>query len=90
MSKPELDNQDDDPWADTRKRLDDIRRRPQHGRWAGVKDWLAIAAVILVLAFRFDRKPALQLRPVHHFRVQPLGRGAQAVGLTLDPRRLVS
>jgi hypothetical protein len=51
MSKPELDNQDDDPWADTRKRLDDIRRRPQHGRWAGVKDWLAIAAVILVLAF---------------------------------------
>lgn len=50
-TKPELDNQDDDPWADTRKRLDDVRRRPENGRWAGVKDWLAIAAVILLLAF---------------------------------------
>ena len=51
MSKPELDNQDDDPWADTRKRLEDVRRRPGGGRWASVKDRLAIVAVILVLAF---------------------------------------
>jgi len=51
MSKPELDNQDNDPWADIRKWRDDVHRRPQSGRWASVKDRLAIVAVVLVLAF---------------------------------------
>lgn len=51
MSKPEFDAQDNEPWADIKKRLDDIGRRPQSGRWAVVKDRLAIVAVILVLAF---------------------------------------
>jgi hypothetical protein len=51
MSKPDSDTDDGDPWADIRKRLDDIGRRPQKGRWAVVKDRLAIVGVILVLAF---------------------------------------
>lgn len=51
MSKPELDYQENDPWADIRKRLDLIDQPPQRGRWALVKDRLAIVGVILVLAF---------------------------------------
>ena len=51
MSKPEFDTQDNEPWADIKMRLDDIGRRPQSGRWAVLKDRLAIVAVILVLAF---------------------------------------
>jgi hypothetical protein len=51
MSKPEFDTHGNDPWADVRKRLEDVGQRPQSGRWAVLKDRLAIVAVILVLAF---------------------------------------
>ena len=53
MSKPELDknHQDDDRWADIRSRYADIFESPgRGGRWASIKDRLAILAVILVLA----------------------------------------
>ncbi len=53
MSKPELDKsrQDDDRWADIRSRYADIYQAPREGgRWASIKDRLAILAVILVLA----------------------------------------
>ena len=53
MSKPELDKnqQDDDRWADIRSRYADIYQAPgEGGRWASIKDRLAILAVILVLA----------------------------------------
>jgi len=42
--------QEKDPWADIRARLEDLGRRKDGGRWAAVKDRLAIVAVILVLA----------------------------------------
>jgi len=53
MLKAELDKnqQDDDRWADTRSRYADIYQAPgKGGRWASIKDRLAILAVILVLA----------------------------------------
>ena len=53
MSKPEPDNQDKDHWADIRSRFGDIYEKPQSGgkgRWATIKDRLAIVAVILALA----------------------------------------
>lgn len=53
MSKPEFDKsrQDDDRWADIRSRYADIYQAPREGgRWASIKDRLAILAVILVLA----------------------------------------
>jgi len=53
MLKPELDKnqQDDDRWADIRSRYADIYQAPgKGGRWASIKDRLAILAVILVLA----------------------------------------
>lgn len=43
--------QDTDSWADLRSRYSDIYQAPRTpGRWASIKDRLAIAAVILVLA----------------------------------------
>lgn len=52
MSESERENQGNDPWADVRKHLEDIRREPEStGRWATIKDRLAIVAVILVLLF---------------------------------------
>lgn len=55
MSKHEPDNhQDDERWADIRSRFGDIYEKPERepgkGRWAKIKDRLAIVAVILVLA----------------------------------------
>ncbi|HWA37772.1 MAG TPA: hypothetical protein VG873_07915 [Burkholderiales bacterium] len=56
MSKPELDKnqKDDDRWADVKSRYADIYEKPDpgagKGRWASLKDRLAIVAVILVLA----------------------------------------
>lgn len=54
MSKPEIDDrQDDARWADIRSRFGDIYEKPQSGgkgRWATIKDRLAIVAVILALA----------------------------------------
>jgi len=55
MSKPEPDKnqQDDDRWADVKSRYADIYEKPHNdagkGRWAGLKDRLAIVAVILML-----------------------------------------
>ena len=44
--------QDTDGWADVRGRYANIYQAPkQGGRWASIKDRLAIVAVILVLAF---------------------------------------
>ena len=52
MSKHEPDNeQDNDRWADVRSRFQDIYQGQARGRWAVIKDRLAIVAVILVLAF---------------------------------------
>ena len=52
MSKNDLDNQqDDERWADLKSRFGDLNRGEQKGRWAVIKDRLAIVAVILVLAF---------------------------------------
>jgi hypothetical protein len=42
--------QDEDPWADIRARLEDLGRQQGGGRWAVIKDRLAIVAVIVVLA----------------------------------------
>lgn len=43
--------QDTDSWADVRSRYADIYQPPRiRGRWAHVRDRLAIVAVILVLA----------------------------------------
>ena len=48
------DGPDDDRWADIRSRYSDIYEKPDtgpgKGRWATVKDRLAMVAVILVLA----------------------------------------
>jgi hypothetical protein len=41
--------QDKEPWADIRARLEDLGRQPGGGRWAVIKDRLAIVAVVLVL-----------------------------------------
>ena len=50
MSEQESDTrQEKDAWADIRARLDDLGPQQDGGRWAVVKDRLAIAAVILVL-----------------------------------------
>ncbi len=50
-SEPEPDKQQDkEPWADIRARLEDLGRQQDSGRWAVIKDRLAIVAVILVLA----------------------------------------
>jgi hypothetical protein len=44
--------QDTDGWADVRGRYADIYQpQRKRGRWAGIKDRLAIIAVILALAF---------------------------------------
>jgi hypothetical protein len=40
---------DKEPWADIRARLEDLGRQPGGGRFAVIKDRLAIVAVILVL-----------------------------------------
>lgn len=40
------DRQDDERWADIRKRLEEFGQEPQSGRWAVIKDRLAIAAGI--------------------------------------------
>jgi hypothetical protein len=42
--------QAEEPWADIRARLEDLGRKQDGGRWAVVKDRVAIGAVILVLA----------------------------------------
>ena len=45
--------QDNDPWADVRGRFGDVYEKAgkaPRGRWAVIKDRLAITAVILVLA----------------------------------------
>jgi len=51
MSEREPDKQQDrkDPWADIRAQLEDLGRQQSAGRWAVIKDRLAIVAVILVL-----------------------------------------
>lgn len=38
-----------DPWADIRTRLDDLGPGQDGGRWAEIKDRLAMAAVVLIL-----------------------------------------
>jgi len=45
------DRQDDERWTDLRSRFADIRQPATKGRWAVIKDRLAILAVIAVLAF---------------------------------------
>jgi len=52
MTLPDENRQQgDDHWADIRSRYADIYQSPeQGGRWASIKDRLAILAVILVLA----------------------------------------
>ena len=52
MSEREADKREDkeEPWADIRARLDDLGRQQGGGRWAVIKDRLAIVAVILFLA----------------------------------------
>ena len=51
MSGPEHGQpQDKEPWAEIRTRLEDLGREQDGGRWAVLKDRLAIVAVILVLA----------------------------------------
>jgi hypothetical protein len=50
MSEQAPDKQQDtEPWADIRARLEDLGREPGGGRWAVIKDRLAMAAVIFVL-----------------------------------------
>jgi hypothetical protein len=52
MPKPELDSRSDkDYLEDLRSRFSDTTEQPKRTRWAGIKDRLAIVAVILVLAF---------------------------------------
>lgn len=52
MPDPEIENRPDDRYLDDLKsRLGDGARGPGSGRWAAIKDRLAIVAVVLVLAF---------------------------------------
>ena len=52
MPKPELDSRSDKEYLDDlRGRFSDTTEPPKRSRWAGIKDRLAIVAVILVLAF---------------------------------------
>jgi hypothetical protein len=54
MSEQEpLKQQGEEPWADIRARLEDLGRQQGGGRWAVLKDRLAIGAVILVLLLFF-------------------------------------
>lgn len=51
MTQKQDKPQDTDNWADVRSRYADIYQAPREGgRWASIKDRLAIVAVILVLA----------------------------------------
>ena len=51
MSQRPPDNREDDLTADIKSRFADIYEAPKENkRWSGVKDRLAIAAVIVVLA----------------------------------------
>lgn len=50
--KPELDGRSDKEYLeDLRGRFSDTPAPPERTRWAGIRDRLAIVAVILVLAF---------------------------------------
>jgi len=52
MPKPELDRRPDkDYMEDLRSRFGDTTGQPTSTRWAGIKDRLAIIAVVMVLAF---------------------------------------
>ena len=52
MPNPEPDNKPDKEYlVDLERRFGDLRRGAEEGRWAGIKDRLAIVALILVLAF---------------------------------------
>lgn len=52
MPKSELDSRPDEEYLeDLRSRYSDTTEPPKGTRWAGLKDRLAIVAVILVLAF---------------------------------------
>jgi len=52
MARPEPDHRPDkDYMEDLRSRFGDTIEQPKSTRWAVVKDWMAILAVILVLAF---------------------------------------
>jgi hypothetical protein len=52
MPKPELDSRSDEEYLeDLRGRFGDTNEQPRRTRWAGLKDGIAIVAVILVLAF---------------------------------------
>jgi hypothetical protein len=52
MPKPEPDNRPDKDYMEAlRSRLGDTAEQPESTSWAGLKDRLAIVAVILVLAF---------------------------------------
>ena len=52
MPNPELGNKPDKEYLEhIESRLRDLNRGVEKGRWAGIKDRLAIIAVILVLAF---------------------------------------
>jgi len=52
MSDHERDSHgDSDPWADVKSRFQDVYKPTERGRWAVIKDRLAIVAVILALAF---------------------------------------
>lgn len=50
MSEQVPDKQrDEDPWADIRTRLEDLGHQQGGGRWAAIKDRLAMVAVVFVL-----------------------------------------
>ena len=52
MPKPEIDKKPDNQYLeDLKSRLGDGAEGPKSGRWAAIKDRLAIVAVVLVLAF---------------------------------------
>ncbi len=52
MPNPGPGNKPDDEYlADLERRFGDFNRGAEKGRWAGIKDRLAIVALILVLAF---------------------------------------
>lgn len=51
MPNPETDDKPDNQYlGDLKRRLSDSGAGPRSGRWAAIKDKLAIVAVILVLA----------------------------------------
>lgn len=52
MPNSEIDNKRDNQYLEELKsRLGDSAEGPKRGRWAAIKDRLAIVAVVLVLAF---------------------------------------